>query len=99
MKPGRAYTIMVQRDGALESRTVRIPVWRVRVGIGAAVGLLIVGVVGLASYGPVMRSAARVPGLERDIARLSADNARIIELSAAVDSLERRYAQVRRMIG
>jgi murein DD-endopeptidase MepM/ murein hydrolase activator NlpD len=99
MKSGRAYTIMVQPDGALESHTFRVPVWLLRTTIGLAAGLLVLGVAGLASYGPVVRSAARVPGLERDIARLSADNARIVELSAAVDSLERRYAQVRKMIG
>jgi murein DD-endopeptidase MepM/ murein hydrolase activator NlpD len=99
MRPGRAYTVLLQRDGALDSRTYRVPVWALRAAVGAVIGLVLVIVGGLAAYGPVVRSAARVPGLEREVARLTADNARIVELSAAVDSLERRYAQVRKMIG
>jgi murein DD-endopeptidase MepM/ murein hydrolase activator NlpD len=100
MKPGaRAYTVMVHRDGALESRTFRVPVWAARVGAvaGVVAGVLVVAV--LAVYGPVTRAAARVPGLQRDVARLQAENAKIVTLSAAVDSLEQRYAQVRKMIG
>ncbi len=73
--------------------------WALRAAVGAGVGLVILLLAGLAAYGPIVRSAARVPGLQQDVARLSADNARIIELSAAVDSLERRYLQVRKMIG
>jgi murein DD-endopeptidase MepM/ murein hydrolase activator NlpD len=95
----RAYTIIVQRDGALGSRTLRIPVWLLRTGLGGAIGLGILLVAALALYGPVLRAAARVPGLQRDVARLRGENAKIVELSAAVDSLEQRYAQVRRMIG
>ncbi|HEY6948174.1 MAG TPA: hypothetical protein VI297_05085, partial [Gemmatimonadales bacterium] len=100
MRPGgRAYTVMVQRDGALESRTFRVPVWAVRAGAAAGIvaGVLILAL--LAFYGPVTRAAARVPGLQRDVARLQAENAKIVTLSAAVDSLEQRYAQVRKMIG
>jgi murein DD-endopeptidase MepM/ murein hydrolase activator NlpD len=100
MSPGaRAYTIMVQRDGALESRTFRVRVWVVRAAaVGGCAAVLLLGVL-LAFYGPVARAASRVPGLQRDVARLRAENAKIITLSAAVDSLEQRYAQVRKMIG
>ncbi len=100
MNPGaRGYTIMVQRDGALESRAFRIPVWIVRAAAvgGAIVGVLLVGAI--AFYGPIARAAARVPGLQRDVARLQVENSKIVALSAAVDSLEQRYAQVRKMIG
>ena len=100
MKSGaRAYTIMVQRDGALASRTLRLPVWAFRLGVSGAVGLGLVLVAAIALYGPILRAAARVPGLQRDVTRLRAENAKIVELSAAVDSLEQRYAQVRKMIG
>ena len=50
-------------------------------------------------YGPAFRAAARVPGMEREIARLRAENAKVRELSAALDSAESRYAQVRQMLG
>jgi murein DD-endopeptidase MepM/ murein hydrolase activator NlpD len=46
-----------------------------------------------------VRAAARVPGMERELARLRAENTRVRELSAAVDSAESRYAQVRQMMG
>jgi murein DD-endopeptidase MepM/ murein hydrolase activator NlpD len=95
----RGYTVMVQRDGALESRAFRIPVWMVRVAAvgGAIAGVLLVGAI--AFFGPIARAAARVPGLQRDVARLQAENSKIVALGAAVDSLEQRYAQVRKMIG
>jgi len=95
----RAYTIIVQRDGALGSRTLRIPVWLLRTAAGGAITLGVLLVAAIALYGPVLRAAARVPGLQREVARLRGENAKIVELSAAVDSLEQRYAQVRRMIG
>lgn len=95
----RAFTVLVQKDGALESRSFRIPVWMVRATAiaGMAAALLLAGLVVM--WGPVIRAAATVPGLERRLARLQAENAKIIELSAAVDSLEQRYSQVRRMLG
>ena len=99
MKPGRGVTLVIQRDGATRSRTVRLPVWMLRTGatLGTMllVGLILIG----AFYFPIVRAAGRVPGLERDVARLEADNAKVRQLSAALDSVEQRYAQVRGMIG
>jgi murein DD-endopeptidase MepM/ murein hydrolase activator NlpD len=95
----RAYTIMVTRDGSLESRTMRVPVWAFRTAISAAIGIGLLLIAGAVLYGPAVRAAARVPALERDVSRLRSENAKIVELSAAVDSLEQRYAQVRKMIG
>ncbi len=95
----RAYTILVQRDGALESRSFRMPVWTVRAATAAAGGAVAILVTMVVLWGPIVRAAARVPWLERQVTRLQAENAKIVELSAAVDSLERRYGQVRRMLG
>jgi murein DD-endopeptidase MepM/ murein hydrolase activator NlpD len=95
----RAYTIMVTRDGSLESRTMRVPVWAFRAAVIAAIGIGLLLIAGAVLYGPTVRAAARVPALERDVSRLRSENAKIVELSAAVDSLEQRYAQVRKMIG
>jgi murein DD-endopeptidase MepM/ murein hydrolase activator NlpD len=98
-KRGRAVTIVIQRDGTTKTRTLRIPVWALRLGTVtgtvAAVILLLVVVL----YGPLLRAAARVPGMERELARLSAENTRVRELSAALDSAESRYSQVRQMMG
>jgi murein DD-endopeptidase MepM/ murein hydrolase activator NlpD len=95
----RAYTILIQRDGALESKSFRVPVWAVRAAtlIGMTTALALAALVAL--WAPIVRAAGRVPGLENRVQRLEAENAKIVELSAAVDSLEQRYAQVRRMFG
>ena len=95
----RAYTVLLQRDGALESRSFRIPVWAARSAAAAGAIFVAVLIALVVLWGPIVRSAARVPGLERQVTRLQAENAKIIELSAAVDSLEQRYGQVRRMLG
>lgn len=96
---GRSVTVLLQRDGATRSRTLRIPLWTLRVGV-ALVGLVVVGLLLVAVlYAPLVRAAARVPGLEREVARLRGENAKVRELSAALDSLERRYVQVRQMVG
>jgi murein DD-endopeptidase MepM/ murein hydrolase activator NlpD len=95
----RSITIVIQRDGTTRTRTIRVPIWAVKTGtwlLGAlAVGFLLI----TALYGPLVRSAARVPGMERELARLRAENTRVRELSAALDSAESRYAQVRQMMG
>jgi murein DD-endopeptidase MepM/ murein hydrolase activator NlpD len=100
MKPGkRGITVVIQKDGTTRSRTIRFSRWALRLGtlLGGVVllGLAAVGVF----YLPIVRAAGRVPGLEREVARLTADNSRVRELSAALDSVEQRYAQVRQMIG
>ena len=98
-KRSRSVTLVIQRDGTTKTRTVRIPVWALRAGsfgLGA-VGLVLILVTAL--YGPLMGAAARVPGMERELARLRAENTRVRELSAALDSAESRYAQVRQMMG
>jgi murein DD-endopeptidase MepM/ murein hydrolase activator NlpD len=95
----RSVTVLVQRDGRTKTQTYRIRLWTLRLGawmLGLATLLLLLLV---ALYGPALRTAARVPGMEREIARLRAENARVRELSAALDSAESRYAQVRQMMG
>jgi murein DD-endopeptidase MepM/ murein hydrolase activator NlpD len=98
-KRGRAVTVVIQRDGTTKTRSFRVPIWVLRVGTwsGAIAGVLVLLVIAL--YGPLLRAAARVPGMERDLVRLRAENARVRELSAALDSAESRYAQVRQMMG
>src|SRR5687767_4275992 len=98
-KRSRSVTIVIQRDGTTKTRTLRIPVWTLRLGVWALglVALLLLLVTSL--YGPLVGAAARVPGMERELVRLKAENTRVRELSAALDSAESRYAQVRQMMG
>jgi len=95
----RSVTILIQKDGRTKAqsyrvrlRTLRLAAWLLGL-IGVMLLLLVV------FYGPVVRSAARVPGMERELARLQVENARVRDLSAALDSAESRYAQVRQMMG
>jgi murein DD-endopeptidase MepM/ murein hydrolase activator NlpD len=100
MKRGaRGVTVVIQRDGATRSQTLRFSVWTLRLGALAGTGLLAgLGLLAVL-YFPVVRAAARVPGLERQVSRLEAENAMVRQLSAALDSAEMRYEQLRGMIG
>ena len=95
----RAVTIMIHRDGDLASRTIRIPGWLLRAAMIGAIALLAAIVIAAASYIPVAGAAASVPFLKREIAQLQQDNAKIRELTAALDSAESRYGQLRHMMG
>jgi murein DD-endopeptidase MepM/ murein hydrolase activator NlpD len=98
-KRSRSVTIVIQRDGTTRTRTLRIPIWTFRLG-GWALGLVaLLLLLVTALYGPLLRAAGRVPGMERELGRLRAENTRVRELSAALDSAESRYAQVRQMMG
>src|SRR3954451_2111487 len=98
-KRSRAVTIVVERDGTRKTRPYRIPIWGLRLGswaLGLAALLLILVA---ALYGPLVGAAAKVPGMQRELARLRAENTRVRELSADLDSAPSRYAQVRQMMG
>ena len=95
----RFVTIMVHRDGALDSHTVRLPLWLVRALAGTASAVAVLWLLGVVLYGPVVRTAARVPGMEREIARLTAENRQVTQLAAQLARVEQRYEQVRAMLG
>ena len=101
MTPGgrRQVSVIVQRDGALHARTWRIPLWALRTLMVAGVALAVAIVLGVAFYAPIVRQAARVPALTRDVERLEIDNQRIRELAAALDSVEANYERLRQMVG
>lgn len=97
--PRRAVSIIVQRDGALQSRSYRVPVWVLRALVVLGVSLAAVAVLGITFYGPIARQAVRVPPLEREVERLRTENLRVRELAAALDSVEMNYDRLRRMVG
>ena len=95
----RAITILIQKDGRTKTRSFRVRIRSLRIAawlLGLVAVLLLLLVV---FYGPVFRAASRVPGMERELTRLRSENARVRDLSAALDSAESRYAQVRQMMG
>jgi murein DD-endopeptidase MepM/ murein hydrolase activator NlpD len=98
-KRGRAVTIVIQRDGTTKTRNFRVPLWAITLGTWTSAIAAVIVLLVIALYGPLLRAAARVPGMERELARLRAENTRVRELSAALDSAESRYSQVRQMMG
>jgi len=95
----RRVTIVVHTDGDLASRQYRVPLWALEAGKWGAlvVGLLIV--LFFAFAGPIGRAAARVPGLERQVARLEEENSRVQQLAAALNRAEANYQELRTMLG
>jgi len=95
----RRVTIVVHTDGDLASRQYRVPLWALEGGKWSAlvVGLLIV--LFFAFAGPIGRAAARVPGLERQVARLEEENSRVQQLAAALNRAEANYQELRTMLG
>lgn len=96
---GRGLTIMVHRDGALDSREYRVPFWLARAGMIGGISVLATLLLVGALYGPIVVAAARTPLLKREIARLNRENQRVTELARALDDAEARYAQLRGMLG
>ena len=95
----RGVTIVVHTDGQVRTRQYRVPLWGLRVGQGAALALLVVILLFLAFAGPITRSAARVPGLESEVARLRSENTRVRELATALNRAESNYQQLRSILG
>lgn len=98
-RPVRHVVLVVFREDRLDSRTYRVPLWMVRAAAGLIIAMVILSLLGLALYLPVARTAARVPALRRDVARLETENAQIQTLAAALDSVETGYRRLRQMLG
>src|SRR2546429_3557660 len=95
----RRVTVVVHTDGELASRQYRVPLWAFEAEKWSRllIGLLIV--LFFAFAGPIGRAAAGVPGLEREIARLEAENSRVQQLAAALNRAESNYQELRSMLG
>jgi murein DD-endopeptidase MepM/ murein hydrolase activator NlpD len=98
--PPRGYmTIVLHRDGAVDSRTLRVPLWLLRAGGTTAAAVGVLAVLGAILYAPIVRTAAKVPGLQRQVDRLTAENQQVNELAMELARVEQRYEQVRTMLG
>ena len=95
----RGVTIVVHADGDLESKQYRLPRWAVQVGKWGAIAVAVLVVLFFAFAGPITRSAARVPGLEREVTRLRVENSRVQQLAAALNRAEANYQELRQILG
>jgi murein DD-endopeptidase MepM/ murein hydrolase activator NlpD len=95
----RWITFMMHRDGDLTSQSMRMPLWLARtIAISGSVTAVLV-VIGAVLYTPIARTASRVPGMEREMERLRAENEQVHQLAATLEEVEARYDQVRTMLG
>ncbi|HKI95832.1 MAG TPA: peptidoglycan DD-metalloendopeptidase family protein [Gemmatimonadales bacterium] len=99
MSQPRFVRIVIHRDGDVESRSLRLPLWAVRATLIATGTIATLVLVGAVLYAPIVRTAARVPGLQRTVARLEQENAQVRQLARTLNEVEARYAQVRAMLG
>ena len=95
----RGVTIVVHADGDLESRQYRISRLTLAAGKWTAMGVAVLVVLFFAFAGPITRSAARVPGLERQVSRLRVENSRVQQLASALNRAEANYQELRQMLG
>ena len=99
MTEKRHVTIILHTDGVVESKSIRMPLPLFRFLTVATV--VILGLICLASilYAPIVRAASQVPGLTREVERLSAENQQVHQLASRLAHVEDRYVQLRGMLG
>lgn len=98
-KPRRRITLIVHKEGDLNSRSITLPLWLARTAGTTASILAVLIVLAAVLYTPVAKTASRVPSLTREVARLSSENRQVRELAASLDHVEARYRQIRTMLG
>jgi len=95
----RHVTLMLHTDGVVESKSIRLPLGLFRFLSVLAIALSILLALGLVLYAPIVRAASQVPGLTREVERLSAENQQVHQLAARLEQVESRYMQVSGMLG
>jgi murein DD-endopeptidase MepM/ murein hydrolase activator NlpD len=95
----RGVTIVVHIDGDPSSRKYHLPLWSFEVGKWSAVTIALLVVLFFAFAEPLTHAAARVPGLEQEVARLRQENGRVQELAAALSRAEANYQGLRQLLG
>jgi murein DD-endopeptidase MepM/ murein hydrolase activator NlpD len=65
----------------------------------AAITVVVLILIAAVLYAPILRAASQVPGMTREIERLSAENQQVHQLAARLSHVEDRYSQLRGMLG
>jgi len=95
----RGVTIVVHIDGDTTSRKYHLPLWSFEAGKWGAVTVAVLVVLFFAFAEPLTHAAARVPALEREVARLRQDNVRVQQLAGALSHAEANYQELRQLLG
>jgi len=95
----RHVTIMLVPDGARESRSIRLSYRRLR-GLAAVAALVALALTVMAgSWWYLAARAARVPGLEREVAVMARDRERVEALVQRLEAIEGQYVRIRDLFG
>ena len=95
----RQITFIVAAEGDLETRSYTISQRRLYVYVGVVSALLIAFIFVVGFWWFIAAQAARVPGLEREVARLEQERERVAELARTLSEVEAQYERVRRLLG
>ena len=95
----RQLTLIVVPHGDLETRSFVISYRKLKVLGGSFVVLVFLLCLVVGSWFPVAAVAARVPALERELAQLETDRAKVVQLAKALSDVEAQYEKVRQLLG
>lgn len=96
---GRRLTFIVVPHGDLETRTYEISYRVLKIALASVAVLVALFVVMVSMWWYVAAQAARVPGLERELARLEEERAQVAELARVLAEVEAQYERVRQLLG
>jgi murein DD-endopeptidase MepM/ murein hydrolase activator NlpD len=95
----RKLTFIIVPHGDLETRSVEISYRALKWLLGGTVLLVGMFAVMASSWWFIGAQAARVPGLEREVARLEQERAKVAELARTLSEVEEQYERVRKLLG
>lgn len=95
----RQLTFIVVADRDLETRSYTISYRRLSIYVGVVGVLLLTFIFVVGFWWYIAAQAARVPGLEREVARLEQERERVAELARTLSEVEAQYERVRRLLG
>jgi murein DD-endopeptidase MepM/ murein hydrolase activator NlpD len=94
-----SFIIVPHGDTSLETRTYDVSYTRLKLLLGAVLLLVVVFVVMASSWWFIAAQAARVGGLEQEIARLEEERSQVAQLAQDLAEAEQQYERVRQLLG
>lgn len=99
MSEKRRLSFIIVPHGELRTRTFDVSYGVLMTLLGVGFLLLAVFVVMMASWWFVATQAARVPGLEEEVATLERERGQVAQLARDLEQAEQQYDRVRRLLG
>ncbi len=93
------FIVVPHGGGGLNTRSFEISYRRLRVAALLLAAAGVVWIVSMALWGVMAAQAARVPGLQDQVAELEQERLKVQQLAGVLARMERQYEQVRMMLG